>query len=57
MLRKVNFVIAALCLVFLSATMANAQDQDPPECYTPASLQGFVRNYRSLWRPFGNRVD
>lgn len=40
MLRKVNFVIAALCLVFLSATMANAQDQDPPECYTPASLQG-----------------
>jgi len=39
MLRKVNFVVV-LCLVFLCATTANAQDQDHQECYTPASLQG-----------------
>ena len=39
MLRKVNFVVV-LCLVFLCATTANAQDQDHPECYTLASLQG-----------------
>jgi hypothetical protein len=39
MLRKVNFVVV-LCLVFLCATTANAQDQDHPECYTSASLQG-----------------
>ena len=38
MVRMMNFAIAALCLVFLSATTANAQDQ--PECYTPPSLQG-----------------
>lgn len=40
MLRNVNFVFAVLCLVFLCATIANAQDQDAPECYTSASLQG-----------------
>jgi predicted GNAT family acetyltransferase len=39
MLRKVNFVVV-LCLVLLGATTANAQDQDHPECYTLASLQG-----------------
>ena len=39
MLRKVNFVVV-LCLVFLCATTADAQDQDHPECYTLASLQG-----------------
>jgi hypothetical protein len=36
----VNFVVAALCLVVLCAVTANAQEQDHPECYTPASLQG-----------------
>jgi hypothetical protein len=40
MLRRVNFVVVALCLVFLGAATASAQDQDHPECYTPASLQG-----------------
>ena len=40
MLRMVNFVVAALCLVFLCSVAANAQDQDHPEWYTPASLQG-----------------
>jgi hypothetical protein len=39
MLKKVNFVVV-LCLVFLGAISANAQDQDQPECYTLASLQG-----------------
>ena len=39
MLRKVNLLLV-LCLAFLCATTANAQDQDHPECYTLASLQG-----------------
>ena len=39
MLGKVNFVVM-LCLVFLGATTAYAQDQDHPACYTLASLQG-----------------
>jgi predicted GNAT family acetyltransferase len=38
-LRKVNLIVV-LCLIFLFATTANAQDQDHPECYTLASLQG-----------------
>src|SRR5215469_2442997 len=40
MLRKVNLVVAALCFVFLCGTVANAQDQENPKCYTLASLQG-----------------
>ena len=40
MLRMVNLVGAALCLVFLCSATANAQDQDHSECYTAASLQG-----------------